>query len=415
MLNNFDMEFLYNSLNAFTQVSQLNVQLINSIGRTLYQVNNSTQFCTFFKSNCQHNEACKHTRIFSAHQSLLLGEPYIFVCPAELTNISMTINTNKDELYTLIVGPFLISRDTDIILDGLSQKYNINNEEILNNLNSSLHLIPYVSPNMTRHYAFIINCIAYANSSKNIVYIEEQRRKQLQQAEISESIQKYKQFEGLDFTYPYEKEMELIFAVRSGESNKAKVLLNELLGQILVSYGNDLYFIKIRAIELCSILSHTILEITNNVQETLSLSSQFLENLQQCLTLENLCFTIEKITLHFSDNVLNLKQQNYSMPIRKSINYINNNYTSKLYLEQVATHVNLSPVYFSTIFKKETSISFSEYIRKIRIEQSKFLLLHTNNSILNIALSVGYDSDTYFCTIFKKQEGISPSQYRKNH
>ena len=58
--------------------------------------------------------------------------------------------------------------------------------------------------------------------------------------------------------------------------------------------------------------------------------------------------------------------------------------------------------------------SFSNYLNKIRIEQSKLLLKNTDSSIVEIALEVGFEDQSYFSKVFKNLTKMTPKQYRQN-
>ena len=77
--------------------------------------------------------------------------------------------------------------------------------------------------------------------------------------------------------------------------------------------------------------------------------------------------------------------------------------------------VGLSPNYFSTIFKKELSLSFSEYLSRYRIEKSIELLITTNLKTYEIAWQSGYSDEGYFGKTFKKYTGKKPNEYRKTY
>lgn len=96
------------------------------------------------------------------------------------------------------------------------------------------------------------------------------------------------------------------------------------------------------------------------------------------------------------------------------VGYINNFYFEDITLETISEKYYLSPFYFSRTFREITGFNFIEYLNNVRIKEAKKLLLNTNMTIGDIALSVGYNSNTHFGRIFKNIEGISPSQYRKN-
>ncbi len=121
----------------------------------------------------------------------------------------------------------------------------------------------------------------------------------------------------------------------------------------------------------------------------------------------------QKIIIKYS-NVLTEKCYYARSPIIcKAITYINNHIDDDLSLEKVADSIHVSKNYLSSIFVKNIGYSFSSYINKIKIENSKLKLRHTTKSILNISMECGFNSQTYFCSIFKKFTGITPNEYRK--
>ena len=69
--------------------------------------------------------------------------------------------------------------------------------------------------------------------------------------------------------------------------------------------------------------------------------------------------------------------------------------------------------YLSTRFKKETGKSFTETIRKFRIEKIKELLRMSTLKLNQIADIVGYSDPKYMSKVFKEEVGILPSEYRK--
>jgi Response regulator containing CheY-like receiver domain and AraC-type DNA-binding domain len=100
--------------------------------------------------------------------------------------------------------------------------------------------------------------------------------------------------------------------------------------------------------------------------------------------------------------------------IRDALDYINKNYMNDISLKQVADEIHHNQFYLSSRFKKAVQMSFVEYLNKVRIEHSKYLLRTENLKISDIAYIVGFKESTYFCTVFKRIEGVSPNTYRAN-
>jgi len=80
---------------------------------------------------------------------------------------------------------------------------------------------------------------------------------------------------------------------------------------------------------------------------------------------------------------------------------------------QCAEHVNLSPNYLSDLLRKETGKTTQDHIHAHLLEIAKDRLLGSNDSIKEIAHSMGFEYPNYFSTLFKKKTGVSPSEFRK--
>lgn len=99
--------------------------------------------------------------------------------------------------------------------------------------------------------------------------------------------------------------------------------------------------------------------------------------------------------------------------IENTIKYINDHLSSLLSLEAIAEHLHISPSHLSRTFKKMYGESITEYVNKARIERAKEYLLQTDLLTYEIANLTGYNDATYFSSIFKKYTGFSPTEYRQ--
>jgi len=100
--------------------------------------------------------------------------------------------------------------------------------------------------------------------------------------------------------------------------------------------------------------------------------------------------------------------------VRRACEYIEENYSQPdISLTTVAAHVALSPTHFSTIFAQEMSVTFIDHLTNVRMEKVKELLASTDEKVVNIAFSVGYNEPNYLSYLFKKREGLTPKEYRQ--
>ncbi|TCN01122.1 YesN/AraC family two-component response regulator [Paenibacillus sp. BK033] len=95
------------------------------------------------------------------------------------------------------------------------------------------------------------------------------------------------------------------------------------------------------------------------------------------------------------------------------VKYIDNHYSTKLYLKDLSAKFFLNQVYCCQLFKKNLGKTFSEYVTELRINKACELLKHTEMSVEEVALKVGIMDYYYFNKVFKKQCGITPAKYRK--
>ena len=94
--------------------------------------------------------------------------------------------------------------------------------------------------------------------------------------------------------------------------------------------------------------------------------------------------------------------------------YISDHYSeSTLSVDEICSHLGVGTSYFSSVFKKETGVSFVTYLTEVRMNEAQRLLDTTDEKSYIIAGMVGYEEPNYFSYVFKKHFGISPSRYRK--
>lgn len=139
----------------------------------------------------------------------------------------------------------------------------------------------------------------------------------------------------------------------------------------------------------------------------------FLAGADNCASAPELFdYLIRRVTASY-EKAARLKRQDENRPIRIVKQYMAEHYQEPLTLEQVSAIAELSPAYLSTIFKKDTGMTFLEYLSKIRMDTAKQLLKETNRTVADICKTVGYNDVRYFTKTFTKYSGLKPNEYRK--
>ena len=104
----------------------------------------------------------------------------------------------------------------------------------------------------------------------------------------------------------------------------------------------------------------------------------------------------------------------YSMQVLKAVKYMRKNVSNeKLSIVECANAADISEVYLRVLFRKELSMSPTQYLLNFRISYAKNLLDSGYYSVMEIAALSGFSSPSYFCRVFKENTGISPLEYKK--
>lgn len=124
------------------------------------------------------------------------------------------------------------------------------------------------------------------------------------------------------------------------------------------------------------------------------------------------------LTSHFEELLIAIVKRNIANTltenphITKGIKYIHENFAEPINLLQLCEYLGLNNCYFCVLFKNQTGMTFSKYLNKVRIIESKKLLKTSTDSIIDISLAVGFNNHNHFSATFKKLTGMTPTEYR---
>ncbi len=108
------------------------------------------------------------------------------------------------------------------------------------------------------------------------------------------------------------------------------------------------------------------------------------------------------------------KKMNHQLSKMKDIlEYIAVNYCADIKLQNCAGAAGFNPSYLSRFFREHMGITFQEYVKQLRLEKVKWLLLTERIPITEICYQSGFQDIKTFNKLFKKEYGESPTQYRK--
>lgn len=211
----------------------------------------------------------------------------------------------------------------------------------------------------------------------------------------------------------YDTERELMEAVSKGQLQKAQTTLSTFSAYQMEQRTTDL----VRNTRNYAIVLNTLLRKAAEIGAVHplhidSLSSRFARKIEQISTEEAVISLMKEMVHKYCLLVKNHSMKGHSLLIRKVITQIDADLTADLSLKTQAELLNVNPSYLSTLFKKETGNTLTEYVNRKRIEHAIFLLNSTSMQIQTIAQYCGIPDVNYFTKTFKKITGKTPKEYR---
>jgi AraC family transcriptional regulator len=133
----------------------------------------------------------------------------------------------------------------------------------------------------------------------------------------------------------------------------------------------------------------------------------YVESLTQALVIH--------LLRHYSTVTRPITSENRSLThtqLQQAIDYIHAYLDRDLSLAELASTIDISPTYFANLFKQAMGISPHQYVIQQRVEQAKLMLKRTDLAIADIALHVGFSSQSHLTQQFKRLTGMTPKQVR---
>lgn len=396
------------NLQAFTGIS---VQLIGRDGTLLLAYGEPNAYCGILKKNVFSAGECSALHMKAGQRAQKIGQAYIFACHADLNHIAFPLTDRETLLGSVILGPFMMDEADSTLVTGLAEKYHLSPALSLE-LYDELSGIPVLAPEKAGQLQKLVDHLLSPLIPGERAALLQNQEKTYQQAKIGETIRVYKEQQTQpSLLFFHKKEKELLSKVRTGSMQEVRGLLNELIGYVLFSEGGRIDAMRIRAIELTTLLSRVAMDGGANAESVYSLNSTFLTLINQKQNLDELCALLQEVAEGFTSAMFFEKDKGNSY-IRKALRFIADNYFEHLELAAVADFAQLSPSYFSTLFRQVVGMNFREYLNRVRVEESKRLLLSTDFALADIAVSVGFPDQSYYCKIFKRIVGVSPGKFR---
>jgi two-component system response regulator YesN len=389
--------------------------LINSDGKIIHTQKRCT-LCAELQGDQDHvlEKNCRLKMLKAVEEAYRWGEGYITNCPLGLIMFAVPIVSEKK-----LIGGFLSGF---AIFPEMKKDFE---EEISQSLGSFIELVDEMklkemklkvfSLKKVRENVSLLLMLTRRFHVNDLHFLEDRKEQYIQQYKIANFLDDLKKNKPDISRKILDKQEEIIQKVKLGDKTGAREILNEFLGSIFFDSGMNFEIIKVRIIELIVIISRTAIEAGVEVKELLGLNYSYLTELNKATDIDELLFKLNEILTNFINKVSATKDKKKKIKIRKMIEYINQNFTKKLSSEEIANIGELSISRCLHLFKEETGLSLSQYIKKLRVDYAKYLLLNTDLSLADCAVETGFYDQSHFTKTFSQIERMTPSSFRQKY
>ncbi len=152
------------------------------------------------------------------------------------------------------------------------------------------------------------------------------------------------------------------------------------------------------------------------MEEAFTLSDEYIRRMDCCTNIPEIIYVHHQMAMDFVCRMRQLHRNvASSKQVAQAIDYIYVHIMDRITVNKLAEAINISPTHLSRIFKQETGISVSEYIRQRKIDMAKNLLRFSDYDFVEIAVMLSYSSQSHFIQHFRSQTGMTPKTYRKQN
>jgi YesN/AraC family two-component response regulator len=221
--------------------------------------------------------------------------------------------------------------------------------------------------------------------------------------------------QGISYQYPMEKEQQLINYVKAGEFEQAKRVLDEVINFNLSEARLSIEMVRCLMFDIISTMMKAAIEVnlgqTELYEENLKAIQELMNGVTVSAMKDRLTVFLRKVCDHVES-----RKKSHNFRLKENVlEYIQEHYRDhNLSVNTISDKFGIHPSYLSRYFKEQVGDNITDYINKLRVEQSKQLLLNDEIFIKDICDLVGFYSISTFIRLFKKYEGVTPSSYRES-
>lgn len=221
-----------------------------------------------------------------------------------------------------------------------------------------------------------------------------------------------------DFEYaPFDREMAFYESICSGNIEFVKMFMEPLFSEGCGTLSKDpLQNIKYHFTISTALVARFCVGGGMTPEEAYSLSDVFIMRADECRDIEDVRSVHYEMVEEYTRRMRILRSRSlYSKRVLQAIEYISEHLHSRVFIEDAAKAVGITPAYMSRLFKSEMKMTFTDYVNRRKIEEATGLLRYSDYTDPEISNLLCFSSQSYFIKIFKKIMGMTPYEYKKKY
>ncbi|TCL61500.1 YesN/AraC family two-component response regulator [Hydrogenispora ethanolica] len=214
-------------------------------------------------------------------------------------------------------------------------------------------------------------------------------------------------------SYPLELEAEFLEAMHLGDGDRSSLILQQMIQKFRQIADRDSTKFKNLVAEFIVTVSGNLAENGAAALPRETANSEMIGKITASDNIDDLQALLSEYTKSIAAHFCAANKPGCRRIINHIITYIKNHYFNDISLRQIAADFFMNESYLSDLFKRETGVSFTNFLTEFRVEQAKALLRQLDLKTYEIAEMVGYKDVKYFNKVFKKHTGMTPNEYRE--
>ncbi len=214
------------------------------------------------------------------------------------------------------------------------------------------------------------------------------------------------------YHHTYQEERYVMESVREGHPGEARRRSEVLFENAGILSGKTKNHYKNLAVTSVTVCTREAIAGGVSPARAYRLSDIFINRIDRCADTERL----QEYSRKFAILVAEVKSEKASSSYTEQCkDYIYKNYNHKIYLEEIAEAIVISPGHLSRVFRQDMDMTIQEYIQKFRVERAANLLKYSEASLTEISDYVCFHSQSHFGNAFKRYMRMTPKQYRDQY